>query len=53
MNIDKTNKTKSWDSIFMHLKFFLNWYMCTRGRHGCDCMVIGFTTTCAFSACHH
>ena len=24
-----------------------------RGRCGCDCMVVGFTTTCAISAYHH
>jgi hypothetical protein len=24
-----------------------------RGRHGCDPMVVGFTTTCAISAYHH
>ena len=23
------------------------------GRHGCDRMVVGFTTTCVISACHH
>jgi hypothetical protein len=25
----------------------------TRGRHGCDCMVFVFTTTCAISDYHH
>ena len=24
-----------------------------RGCHGCDCMVVGFTTTYAISAYHH
>jgi len=24
-----------------------------RGRRGRDCMVVGFTTTCAISAYHH
>jgi hypothetical protein len=24
-----------------------------RGRHGCDHMVVGFTTTCADNAYHH
>jgi len=25
----------------------------TRGRRGCDHMVVGFTTTCAISVYHH
>ena len=25
----------------------------SRGRHGCDRMVVGFTTTCAISTYHH
>jgi len=25
----------------------------TSGRRGLDCMVVGFTTTCAISAYHH
>jgi hypothetical protein len=24
-----------------------------RGHHGRDCMVVGFTTTCAISTYHH
>jgi len=27
--------------------------MSPQGRHGNDCMVVGFTTTCAISAHHH
>jgi len=28
-------------------------YYIYRGRRGRDCIVIGFTTTCAISAYHH
>jgi hypothetical protein len=28
-------------------------YITYRGRRGRDCMVVGFTTTCAVSAYHH
>jgi len=24
-----------------------------RGRRGCDCMVVGFTTSCVISTYHH
>jgi len=27
--------------------------LCTQGWRGRDCMVVGFTTTCAINAYHH
>jgi hypothetical protein len=30
-----------------------SFHMVVRGCHGRDCMVVGFTTTCAISAYHH
>jgi hypothetical protein len=33
---------------------FMHWFKNkNRGRRGCDCMVVGFTTTCAITAYHH
>ena len=30
-----------------------NKYYAIGGRHGRDCMIVGFTTTCAIRAYHH
>jgi len=37
-----------WMTMKLRPKLSHNW-----GRRGRDCMVVGFTTTCAISAYHH
>ena len=44
------------DLILIKLIIFteLDWiFILAKGRRSCDCMVFGFTTTCAISAYHH
>jgi hypothetical protein len=35
------------------LIYEIRWNDSIRGRHGRDCMEVGFTTTCTISAFHH
>ena len=39
--------------LFMSLKSYLTTIISSWGSRGHDCMVVGFTTTCAISAYHH
>ena len=36
--------------MIRYINYHLHYIQCNKGRHGCDCMVVGFTTTCAISA---
>jgi hypothetical protein len=50
----------NWNQRLVSGHFMYNVALCNpvhlnslRGHHGCDRLVVGFTTTCAISAYHH
>jgi hypothetical protein len=42
-----------WYSFFSHNTVYFTYNVISRGRCGHDCIVVGFTITCAISAYHH
>ena len=55
--VSSPNKTDRHDKTEMIIesgaKYHKHKLILYRGLCGCDCIVVGFTTTCAISAYHH